>query len=124
MALNHAFVFDNTYPLPAPSGVAAGEIFTVGSIVAVAQMTPAQGEIAGAAGLMTTGYLNGIHRFTATGAVTVGAPAYALTANLGAGTNVVQTLATSGTFVGYFVEPKATGTGEVWVLLQQGAAKV
>lgn len=124
MALNHAFVFDNTYPLPVPAGVAAGEVFSVGSIVAVAQYPATQGEIAGAPGLQTVGYLNGIHRFQAgTGAVTVGAPMYALTANLGAGTDTVQTSATSGTFIGYAVEPKASAAGSVWVLLQQGAPK-
>lgn len=123
MALNHAFVFDNTYPLPAASTVLAGEVFSAGSIIGVAQFPPTQGEIAGAAGLKTTAYLNGIHRFSLTGAVTVGAPIYAVTADLPGGTSTVQTSATSATFIGYAVEAKGTGAGQVWVLLQQGAPK-
>ncbi len=125
MALNHALVFDNTYPLPAPSTVAGGQLFTVGGIVAVAQYPATQGEIAGAQGLQTVGYLNGIHRFTAgTGAITVGQAVYITTATAGAGTSTVTTTAGSGTFVGYAVEPKASAAGPVWVLLQQGAPKV
>lgn len=125
MALNHAIVFDNTYPLPAPATVDGGEVFVVGGIVAVAQYPATQGEIAGAPGLQTVGYLNGIHRFTAgTGAITVGQPVYITTASAGAGTLTVTTTAAAGTFIGYAVEPKASAAGPVWVLIQQGAPKV
>jgi len=123
MATNHAFVFDNTYPVPVASTVLGGDIVKVGTLVGVAQFPPVQGDIAGAAGLKSTVYLNGIHRFTGpAGAVTVGAKIYALTASLGsgAGTQTVDTVATAGTYIGVAVEAKASGgAGPVWVLINQ-----
>lgn len=119
MAMNHAFVFDNTYPVPAPATVEGGDLIKVGTLIGVAQFDPVQGDIAGAPGLKTTVYLNGIHRFTGpAGAVTVGAKVYALDTELAAGTQTVSTTATNGTYIGVAVEPKASGgAGPVWVLL-------
>lgn len=119
MAMNHAFVFDNTYPVPVPDTVEGGDLVKVGTLIGVAQFDPRQGDIAGAPGLKSTVYLNGIHRFTGpTGAVTVGQKIYALTAGLAAGTQTVQTASTDATYIGVAVEPKASGgVGDVWVLI-------
>lgn len=123
MALNHAFVFDNTYPVPVASTVLGGDVVKVGSLVGVAQFPPVQGEIAGAAGLKSTVYLNGIHRFTtiagATGVFTVGQKVYVTSADVasGAGTQTVTNASASGTYIGVAVEPKLAGVGSVWVLI-------
>ena len=123
MALKHAFVFDNTYPVPVASSVLGGDIVKVGTLLGVAQFPPTQGEIAGAAGLKTTVYLNGIHRFNAiagaTGVFAVGQKVYVATASVaaGAGTKAVTNDATGGTYIGVAVEAKATGAGSVWVLI-------
>lgn len=123
MALNHAFVFDNTYPVPVASTVEGGDIVRVGTLLGVAQFPPTQGEIAGAAGLKTTVYLNGIHRFQtiagSTGVFTVGQKVYVTSADIaaGAGTQTVTNASASGTYVGVAVEAKSAGAGDVWVLI-------
>lgn len=123
MAMNHAFVFDNTYPVPVASTVLGGDIVKVGSLVGVAQFPPVQGDIPGAAGLKSTVYLNGIHRFQtiagATGVFTVGQKVYVTSADVaaGAGTQTVTNVSAAGTYIGVAVEAKATGAGDVWVLI-------
>lgn len=117
MAMNHAFVYDGTYPLPVAATVEGGDVVKVGNIIGVAQYPATQGDISGAAGLQTVAYLTGIHRFTGpAGAVTVGQKIYALNTGLAAGTKIVQTATTDATYIGLAVEPKAAGgAGDVWV---------
>lgn len=122
MALNHAFVFDGTYPLPVAETVKSGDLVKVGEIIGVAQYDaePKRGRISGDPGGKVTCYLHGIHRFTGpAGAVTVGQKVYATNTGLAAGTSTVQTSDTNATYVGVAVEGKASGgAGPVWVLLK------
>lgn len=121
MALNHAFVFDNTYPLPVDKDVVGGDVVVIGDIVGVAQMPPTQGDQTGAANLQTTCYLNGIHRFVtiagATGTFTVGQKVYVTATDVasGKGTQTVTNVSAAGTLIGVAMEPKTAGVGPVWV---------
>lgn len=112
MALNEIFVNADSLDYAVPSTVESGDLVAVGGIIGVAETDAYLGDD----GLYyATLRHKGVFAFNITGAVSAGATINALTANLGGGTDTVQTASTDATAVGKAIRAKGAGAGIVWV---------